>query len=80
MNYCLRDKVSCYGYCFLYDCKWYDGFMIDLFVSEKRSEDVFLFKEMEFEGFVFLVFKCWKVNLEENYGDDVFKIFEEVEN
>lgn len=35
---------------------------------------------MEFEGFVFLVLKCWKVNLEENYGDDVFKIFEEVEN
>ena len=80
MNHRLRDKASCYGYCLLYDCKWHDGLMIDLFVSEKRSEDVFPLKEMEFEGFVFPVPKSWKANLEENYGDDVLNIPEEAEN
>lgn len=58
-NYCLWDRVSCYGYCLLYGCDWYDGFMIDLFVSEREINEVFLLEKMEFEGFVFLVLKNW---------------------
>ena len=80
MNHRLRDKASCYGYCLSYNCKWHDGLMIDLFVSEKRNEDVFPLKEMEFEGFVFPVPKSWKTYLEDEYGEDVLKIPEEEEN
>lgn len=70
----LRDKSSCYGYCLSYGCKWHDGLMVDLFVTEREIKDVFPLKEMEFEGFVFAVPKNWKAILQQGYGEDVMEI------
>lgn len=74
LNHRLRDRASCYGYCLLYDCEWHDGLMIDLFVSEKETNDVFPLGEMEFEGFVFPVPKNWSGILKETYGNDALEI------
>ena len=70
----LRDKGSCYGYCRLYNCKWHDGLMMDLFVTQREIEDVFPLKEMEFEGFIFPVPKNWSEILQQDYGEDVLKM------
>ena len=70
----LRDKNSCYGYCFLYDCKWHDGLMIDIFVTQREIKEVFPSKEMEFEGFLFPVPKNWREILRLDYGEDVMEI------
>ncbi|XP_078349485.1 uncharacterized protein LOC144634410 [Oculina patagonica] len=77
VNHRLRDKASCYGYCLLYDCNWHDGLMVDLFVSDWETTDVFPLREMEFEGFVFPVPKNWRVVIQEAYGDDALDIPEE---
>jgi len=74
LNARLRDKSSCYGYCLLYGCKWHDGLMIDLFVTERETKDVFPLKEMEFEGFTFPVPKNWKEILQQDYNEDVMNI------
>lgn len=78
VNHRLRDKASCYGYCLLYGCNWHDGLMMDLFVSDRETKDVFPLREMEFEGFVFPVPKNWSVILQETYGNDALEIPEEV--
>lgn len=78
LNHRLRDRASCYGYCLLYDCDWHDGLMIDLFVSERETKDVFPLGEMEFEGFVFPVPKNWSGILQETYGNEAFEIPAEV--
>lgn len=78
LNHRLRDRASCYGYCLLYDCDWHDGLMIDLFVSERETNDVFPLGEMEFEGFVFPVPKNWSGILQETYGNDALEIPAEV--
>ena len=78
LNHRLRDRASCYGYCLLYDCDWHDGLMIDLFVSERETKDVFPLGEMEFEGFVFPVPKNWSGILQETYGNEALEIPAEV--
>ena len=70
----LRDKGSCYGYCRLYNCKWHDGLMMDLFVTQREIKDVFPLKEMEFEGFIFPVPRNWSEILQKDYGEDVVKM------
>lgn len=74
LNHRLRDRASCYGYCLLYGCDWHDGLMIDLFVSERETNEVFPLEKMEFEGFVFPVPKNWSGILQETYGNDALKI------
>ena len=78
LNHRLRDRASCYGYCILYGCDWHDGLMIDLFVSERETNDVFPLSEMEFEGFVFPVPKNWSGILQETYGNFALEIPSEV--
>lgn len=49
------DRNSCYKYCMVYGCKWYDGLMIDIFVLSDVDCLIYFLKRMNFEGFLFLV-------------------------
>ena len=70
----LRDRNSCNGFCFEYDCKWHDGLMMDIFVFPSVDPSVYPLKRMPFEGFLFPVPSSWKEDLISEYGDDIFEI------
>ena len=56
----LRDKSSCYKYCFQHGCKWHDGLQVDVFVHKGSLNGIFPLREMQFEGFNFLVSNNWE--------------------
>ena len=53
----LRDRKSCYRFCFANNCKWHDGLMVDIFVFPHESRWVYPLKQMTFEGFLFFLFR-----------------------
>ena len=70
----LRDRKSCYKYCLYYHCKWHDGLMIDLFVTDESIGPFLPVRQMRFEGFNFPVPNNWKEVLEELYGKDYMTV------
>ena len=56
----LRDKSSCYKYCFQHGCKWHDGLQVDVFIHNGSLNGIFPLREMQFEGFNFLVSNNWE--------------------
>ena len=70
----LRDKTSCYKYCIKFNCLWHDGLMVDIFVTKEVDNSVFPLKQMEFEGFKFLVPSNWRATLEQTYGGNYMDI------
>ena len=69
----LRDRNSCYKFCFEYGCKWHDGLMMDIFVLPSVDSSVYPLKRMKFEGFTFPVQNNWREFLISYFGDDCFE-------
>ena len=70
----LRDRRSCYRFCFINNCKWHDGLMIDIFVFPLESRWVYPLKQMAFEGFLFPVPNNWWWQLKSEYGISCFQL------
>ena len=70
----LRDRKSCYRFCFANNCKWHDGLMVDIFVFPHESRWVYPLKQMTFEGFLFPVPNNWWWQLKSEYGINCFQL------
>ena len=63
----VRDRSSCYKFCFQSGCKRHDGLQLDILVSDAIPWGIFPLREMTFEGFNVLVPNNWEsVISEEN--------------
>ena len=51
----VRDRSSCYKFCFQSGCKRHDGLQLDMLISDAILWGIFPLREMSFEGFNFLV-------------------------
>ena len=83
----LRDKQSCYGYCFLFDCHNHDGLQVDIFVFDRfqdiiynrLTEEIYTFRhifplqDQVFEGFFVMVPGKYNKILKTDYGDNYIK-------
>lgn len=56
----VRDRSSCYKFCFQSGCKRHDGLQLDIFVSDAIPWGIFPLREMTFEGFNVLVPSNWE--------------------
>lgn len=57
----------------IYNCKWYDGFMVDIFVILNVDNVIYFLRWMMFEGFLFNVQNNWRKYLVFVYGEKWFE-------
>ena len=65
----VRDRSSCYSYCLQRGCKYHDGLQLDLFITDTIPWGIFPLREMQFEGFNFLVPNNWKSVISAEYPE-----------
>lgn len=56
----VRDRSSCYKFCFQSGCKRHDGLQLDIVISDAIPWGIFPLREMAFEGFNVLVPSNWE--------------------
>ena len=65
----VRDRSSCYSFCLQTGCYWHDGLQLDFFITDTIPWGIFPLREMQFEGFNFLVPNNWKSVISAEYPE-----------